>query len=117
MLPLDSNVRVFMVLGHTDMRKAINGLSAMVAGHLELDVFTGNLFVFCNRSRTIVKVLYWDHNGFCLWQKRLEKHRFAWPKSAEEVLELGHRELRWLLDGLDPSQINGHPALNYEFLV
>jgi transposase len=117
MLPLDSSVRVFMVLGHTDMRKAINGLSAMVAGHLNLDVFTGNLFVFCNRARTIVKVLYWDHNGFCLWQKRLEKHRFAWPESALEALELGHRELRWLLDGLDPSQVRGHPSLCYEFII
>jgi transposase len=117
MLPVGEQTRVFIVLGSTDMRKAINGLSLMVADHLDLDVFTGNLFVFCNRSRTIIKVLYWDRNGFCLWQKRLEKHRFAWPESREEVLELGHRQLRWLLDGLDPSQVRGHPSLNYKCLV
>jgi transposase len=88
MLPLDAAARVYIVLGATDMRKAINGLSIMVADHLDLDPFTGHLFAFCNRSRTIVKVLFWSHNGFCLFQKRLEEHRFAWPECREEVLEM-----------------------------
>jgi len=67
----------FYRAGATDMRKAVNGLSMLVADYLDLDVFTGNFFVFCNRARTIIKILYWERNGFCLWQKRLEKHRFA----------------------------------------
>ena len=117
MLGIDGALRVFVVLGATDMRKAINGLSIMVADHLDLDVFSGHLFVFCNRSRSIIKVLYWDLNGFCLWQKRLERHRFAWPRSREEVLELSHRELRWLLDGLDPAEVRGHPCLEYENVI
>ncbi len=117
MLPLDSAARVYIVLGATDMRKAINGLSIMVADHLDLDPFTGNLYVFCNRSRTIVKVLFWSHNGFCLFQKRLEEHRFVWPESRDEVLELGQRELRWLLDGLDPIAVRGHPPLQYKNLI
>ena len=65
------------------------------------DVGAGDLFVFCNRSRTIVKVLYWDRNGFCLWMKRLEKFRFKWPQEDEELREVDRRSLEWLLDGLD----------------
>lgn len=114
---LGSEVKVYVVLGVTDMRKAINGLSLLVADHLQRDVFSGHLYVFCNRGRNIIKILYWDRNGFCLWQKRLEKHRFYWPESAEEVLELGHRELNWLLEGLDPLQVRGHPRLGYSSLV
>ncbi len=87
------------------MRKAIKGLSIVVADYLDLNVFFGNFFVFCNRNRIFVKIRYWDRNGFCLWQKRFEKHRFSWPESEGEVLELSHRQLRWILDGLDPMQV------------
>ena len=109
--------KVYLVLGATDMRKAINGLSLLVADHLERDVFSGSLYVFCNRSRSIIKALYWDHSGFCLWQKRLEKHRFIWPQSADQVLELSRTELSWLLSGLDPLAVKGHPRLKYSTLV
>lgn len=109
--------RVWLVLGATDMRKAIDGLSLIVADHFERDPFSGHLFVFCNRGRTIIKILYWNHNGFCLWQKRLEKHRFTWPESEAEVMELGGRELGWLLDGLDPFQAQGHSRLHYSTLT
>jgi transposase len=114
---LGSQIRVWLVIGATDMRKAINGLSVMVADHLERDVFSGHLFAFCNRGRTIIKILYWDRNGFCLWRKRLEKHRFTWPESEADVMELGERELAWLLDGLDPLQTRGHDELEYSTLV
>ena len=100
MLPF-SDARVFLALGSTDMRKAINGLSIMVEQHLSRDPFSGDLFVFCNRRRNMIKVLYWDKNGFCLWHKRLEEHKFQWPESFEEVIMIGPRELEWLLDGLD----------------
>lgn len=99
MIHLPSHTRVFLALGATDMRKAI-GLSLLVEGTLELDPFSGHPLVFSNRSR-IIKVLYWDRNGFCLWQKRLEKHRFKWPQSREEVMEIRSRELGFLLEGLD----------------
>ena len=78
---LGPGAKVFLVLGTTDMRKAINGLSLLVAEHLEMDVFSGHLFAFCNRDRSIIKILYWDNNGFCLWQKRLERHRFPAQRS------------------------------------
>ena len=95
-----TSVRVYIAAGATDMRKSINGLSMLVADQLELDPFSGHLFAFCNRKRDIVKVLYWDRNGFCLWQKRLEKDRFPWPETPEEVLAIKGHELAWLLQGL-----------------
>jgi len=105
-------LKVYLALGHTDMRKAINGLSIVVES-LDLDPFSGHLFVFCNRRRKILKVLYWERNGFCLWQKRLEKQRFKWPKTEAEVLQVGQRELRWLLDGLKILQKTAHRQLGY----
>jgi transposase len=83
------SAQVFLVLGATDMRKAIDGLSVMVADQLAQDPLSGAYFVFINRSRTIVKVLYWDRNGFCLWQKRLERDRFRWPESEAESRSSG----------------------------
>jgi transposase len=109
-------LKVYLALGYTDMRKAINGLSILVE-QLELDPFSGHLFVFCNRSRKILKILYWDRNGFCLWHKRLEKQRFKWPETEQEVVEVGQRQLRWLLDGLKITQANAHRALYYETLL
>jgi transposase len=110
MLPLTSS-RVYLAIGSTDMRKAINGLSILVEQYLSKDPFSGDLFVFCNRRRNMIKILYWDKNGFCLWHKRLEEHRFQWPRSAEEVVMIGPRELEWLLDGLDYTR--AHQRLYY----
>ncbi len=111
MLAANHDRRIFLSLGVTDMRKAINGLSLMVSEEMEEELLSGDLFVFCNRGRNILKILYWDRNGFCLWQKRLEKHRFKWPGSEEDVLEIEERELSWLLDGLDIH--DAHERLNY----
>jgi len=106
------HVRVYLAVGQVDMRKSIDGLALLVSG-FSLDPFAGHLFAFCNRRRTTVKVLYWDRNGFCLWQKRLEKECFKWPSSRNEVLELDQRELRWLLEGLELQQTQGHKPLHY----
>ena len=116
MIPENSQARVYLVTGYTDMRKAINGLSVMVQAELEIDPFSGHLFVFCNRSQTIIKILYWDLNGFCLWQKKLEKHIFKWPQSESEIMSIEKRQLAWLLDGLDLVRIKGHEALKYSTL-
>jgi transposase len=75
-----SKIRIFVRPGTTDFRKQINGLSIMVQDDMELDSLSNNLFLFCNKKRNRLKVLYWDKNGFCLWLKRLEKDRFPWPK-------------------------------------
>jgi hypothetical protein len=72
MIPKKS-VRVYLALGSTDLRKAVNGLSVLVEQAMGLDPFCGDLFVFCNRRQNIIKILYWDDNGFALWYKRLEE--------------------------------------------
>ena len=110
-----TNSRVFLAIGSTDMRKAINGLSIMVEQHLGKDPFCGDLFVFCNRRRNMIKILYWDKNGFCLWHKRLEKHRFQWPRCADELVMIAARELEWLLDGLDFT--SAHQRLYYRVVA
>jgi len=103
--------KVYLAIGGTDMRKSINGLSIMVEQAMGLSPFTGDLFVFCNRKRTVIKILYWDHNGFCLWQKRLELHRFKWPQSAQQVTLIDAKQLDWLLAGLDIA--SAHQKLCY----
>ena len=101
------STQVYVAVGNTDMRKSINGLSILVEQAMGLNPFSGELFVFCNRLRTIVKILYWDHNGFCLWHKRLEKDRFKWPQSVDEVITIDQRQLQWLLSGLDIADAHG----------
>lgn len=103
---------VLIAVGATDMRKAINGLSMIVAENFDQDLFSGNLFAFCNRRRDIVKILFWDQNGFCLWHKRLEKDRFYWPESEEEVVNINSQQLSWLLAGLDIN--NAHKKLHFK---
>ncbi len=111
-----SGLKVYLVLGSTDMRKSVNGLSILVSEEVNLDPFSGHLFVFCNKVRSILKILYWDRNGFCLWYKRLEKERFRWPKDKSELLEISSRELAWLLDGLELNQPTAYRSENYSNL-
>ena len=111
MITVPAGTRVYLATGATDMRKAINGLAALVETQMEFSAVSGHLFVFCNRSRTIIKALYWDHNGFCLWQKRLEAERFRWPSRETQVQEIDPRQLLWLLSGLEVEQAGSHRRL------
>lgn len=104
MFRLEEAARVWLVLGKTDMRKAINGLSAIVASELGLDPMSGQYFVFCGRRKDVLKILYYDRNGYALWQKRLEEDHFRWPRSGEEARAITGEELGWLLLGLDMEQ-------------
>ena len=117
MLALSAGTKVFLAAGSTDLRRSIDGLALLVAAQLEMDPLSGHLFVFCNRRRTIVKVLYWDRNGFCLWEKRLEKEVFRWPAMEVEVVEVGTRELSWLLEGLQIKQKSAHRELRYSSIL
>ena len=113
MRPRD-DVQVYVCREVVDFRKAINGLSILVAEELELDPFSSQVFAFCNRKRNQVKLLVWERNGFVLWQKRLERDRFPWPSSNwDEVLEVTGRELNWLLDGIDVFGQKPHEALSF----
>ena len=106
-----SEMNVYLAVGVTDMRKAINGLSILVEANMELDPFSGSIFGFCNRKREIVKLLHWDRNGFCLWQKTLEKGKFKWPNNENDVINISSKELNWLLDGLSIYQKQAHKKL------
>ena len=112
MFRLEKRARVFICLEPTDMRKSIDGLGALVERELDGHLFSGDLFVFGNRRRNMVKILYFDRNGFCVWLKRLSKHRFKWPESSADALEIKKHQLSWLLDGLDIKQ--AHERLHYE---
>lgn len=106
---------IFLYKEYVDMRKSINGLSLLVENALDQDPFSDKLFVFCNKKRDKIKMLYWERNGFVLWYKRLEKQRFKWPKQfSDDVVTLSGQEINWLLDGIDLSKLTPHQKLNYQ---
>ena len=101
MLSLTPATQIFLVSGAADMRKSFNGLVAIVANELHRDPLSGHLFVFSNRLRNRLKVLYWDRTGLWVCAKRLEKGTFAWPTGGEAAVELTAAELALILGGLD----------------
>jgi transposase len=106
MIHLPASVRVYLCLTACDMRKSFDGLHALVREHLELDVFTGHLFVFASRHRDRLKILYWDRDGLAVWSKRLEEGTYAmrFSDSGEVRREITAQELGALLSGIDLSQ-------------
>ena len=103
--------RVYLACGSTDLRKSIDGLSILVKEGFNLDPFSTCLFVFCNRKRDKLKILQWEHNGFWLYYRRLEKGKFQWPpRPGKGVTTITRRQLRWLLDGL-PLNTKAHPKV------
>jgi len=106
---------VFLHRDFVDFRKSINGLSAIVEDELNRDAFTGALFVFCNKAKDKLKILYWDKTGFALWYKRLEKQKFKWPsKVTHNEFTISDEQLSWLLSGYD---VLGHQELHYQSLI
>lgn len=101
MLNLPPQVRVFLCTRSTDLRKSFDGLSGLVSEMFEADLLSGHLFVFVNRRRDRVKILYWDHDGLCLWYKRLEAGTFQLPAAERDGVELDATELSLLLAGID----------------
>jgi transposase len=108
MLNPESVEGIYLAPGVTDLRKSIDGLSALVSAVFELDPFSNRWFVFCNRKRDKLKILRWDTNGFWLYYRRLEKGRFKWPTEAGPALSISRRQLQWLLDGLTIEQKQAH---------
>ena len=98
-----------------DFRAGINGLAARVEAAMALSPLSGALFVFGNKSRDKVKILYWDATGFALWQKRLEEARFRWPRRLPDaVITLSADQLNWLLAGYDITLMKPHKSLHYQ---
>ena len=105
MIPLGPATRVFLAVGPTDLRKGFDGLGDWVRHQMKEDPLSGLLFVFSNRNRTRIKLLYWDGSGTWILAKRLEKGRFSWPRDdgepAAPALRILAEELTMLLSGID----------------
>lgn len=106
-------LKIFFYAEPINMKKSIDGLSMMIAQHVSSKIQGGTYYVFYNRGKDKVKILYWERNGFCLWYKRLEKEHFKIPQINETGIELTAQQLRWLLDGLDYTKIQGHKEVSY----
>lgn len=105
---------VYLCTGAVDFRKGIGALAVMVEASLGLNPFSQHLFVFTNRYRNQVKILYWEKNGFCLWQKRLEQERFHWLRGSDNAtVTITGQQLNWLLDGYDLKAMKGHKNQQY----
>tara|TARA_Y100000310_G_scaffold240428_1_gene244254 strand:- start:790 stop:1146 length:357 start_codon:yes stop_codon:yes gene_type:complete len=97
-----------------DFRKSVDGLSAIVEQAMRRSPFSKQLFVFTNKRRNRIKILFWEDNGFCLYYKRLEKQRFHWPLHLrQEVITLTGQQLNWLLDGYNLKLLIPHTPLQY----
>ncbi|MBD2862666.1 IS66 family insertion sequence element accessory protein TnpB [Paenibacillus oceani] len=116
MLTLPNPQHVYLTCGPTDLRKSIDALAALVQEGFGLDPFAPSLFVFCNRQRDKLKMLLWDHNGFWLLYRRLERGTFQWPTGGEGTVTVSSRELRWL-DGLALEQCKAHPPVRAEAVM
>ena len=101
MIGLPSGTRVWLASGATDMRKGFDGLSAVVQTVLRRDPFSGHVFAFRGRRGDLVKLLWWDGDGLCLYAKRLERGRFVWPRIETGVAVLSPAQLSMLLEGID----------------
>ena len=101
MIPVPASTRVWLAAGVTDMRKGFNGLSALAEKILEQDPFCGHLFVFRGRRGDLLKVIWFDGQGACLFSKRLEKGRFVWPSATSGKVTLTPAQLSMLLEGID----------------
>jgi transposase len=105
MIHLPASVRVYLCLSPCDMRRSFDGLHALVRDHLQLDAFAGHLYLFANKRKDRLKILYWDRDGFAIWAKRLEQGSYAIPggEPGAQRLEIAIEELSALLSGIDLS--------------
>jgi transposase len=115
MITLRDGIEIHFSLFPVDMRKSIDGLSGLVVDLLEQSPQSGHLFVFYNRARDKVKILYWDKNGFVMHYKRLEKGRFKLNGLEKDgSILLNENQLQWLLAGLDFRVMETFSHLSYE---
>jgi transposase len=101
MMALPPKTQIWIAAGVTDLRRGFDGLSALVQTKLEQSPFSGHVFVFRGRRGDLIKLLWWDGDGLCLFAKRLERGRFVWPQAAEGTVSLTRAQLSMLLEGID----------------
>ena len=106
---------IFIHKDPVDMRRGINGLADIIESAKMGDLMGRNLFIFSGKRKHTIKILYFDKSGFCLWQKRLERERFPWPKKlSTEVVQITAEQLSWLLEGYDIWKIKPFAELHFE---
>ena len=101
MITIPAGVRIYVACGATDMRKGMDGLAVMAQQVLKQDPFSGAIFCFRGRRGGLVKILFWDGQGFCLFAKRLDSGRFVWPVTKEGSVTLTPAQLSMLVEGID----------------
>ena len=106
MLALTAATRIYLYRASCDMRKSFDGLCGLIRMELNQDPLSGSLFVFCNRYRNRVKLLYWDSDGLAIWYKRLEKGTFSLPEIGAEDGRIDRRDLSLLLEGVIPKKVS-----------
>lgn len=110
---------IFLYRESIDFRMGMNRLSEAVSLVMQENPLSGSLYVFINRRKKGIKVLYWDRNGFCLWQKRLEKEHFHWPTHfiSEGKIVLTSQQFQWLIEGFNLRHWKPHAEEKYEKIV
>ena len=101
MIPVPAHTKVWLAAGVTDMRKGFHGLSILAQDALEQDPFSGHLFVFPGHRGDLIKIIWWDGQGACLFSKRLERGRFVWPSPNNGKVAITSAQLAMLLEGID----------------
>lgn len=100
---------IFLHKDPVDFRKHVHGLSLIVVNFMKLNFYDNALFAFTNKTKTKIRLLYWDHTGIAMWSKTLEGYTFHWPSFSHDTgLKLSHQELEWLLSGVDIKKIKTH---------
>lgn len=100
MIGLDQNRRYFIYAGVTDIRKSFDGLSGLVTSEMKGELLSGDVYIFLNRRRNMIKLLVWDRSGFVIYYKRLEKGTFEIPATGTDTLEVEWSELVMILEGI-----------------
>jgi transposase len=101
MIAFPAGVRVWLATGHTDMRRGFDGLALLVQERLKSNPHSGQLFVFRGRRGSLIKILWHDGQGMCLYAKRLERGRFIWPSASGDAVTITAAQLGYLLEGID----------------
>jgi transposase len=100
-IELRTGTRIWIAAGFTDLRRGFQGLSTLVETVLEQAPYSGHVFVFRGKRGDLIKLLWWDGDGLCLFQKRLERGRFVWPQAESGTVALTRAQLSMLLEGID----------------
>jgi transposase len=101
MISLPAGAHIWIAAGVTDLRRGFTGLSAIAQTAFQQDPYAGHVFVFRGRRGDLIKLLWWDGDGLCLFAKRLERGRFIWPKAESGAISLTRAQLSMLLEGID----------------